>query len=45
LSGIVEASQVTESDHEGHGDYELDAPQGLQRFDHRLQAPGVHVFL
>jgi hypothetical protein len=44
LSAIVEARQVTEIGYEGHRDDELHAPQGLQRFDHWLQSPGVHVF-
>ncbi len=43
LSGVSEARQVSECGHRGHRDRELDAPQGLERLDHRLEAPGLHL--
>jgi hypothetical protein len=45
LAGMLEAGQVAAFGHEGHRDGELDAPQRLQRLDHRLQEPGFHMVL
>jgi hypothetical protein len=45
LSGIVEAGQVAQFGDDGHGHRELHPTQGLERLDHRLQAPGFDLRL
>jgi hypothetical protein len=43
LSGVIEARQVAAFGHGAHRDRALDAPQGLERLDHRLEAAGGHL--
>jgi hypothetical protein len=45
LSGGIDAHQVAACGHHGHRDRALDAPYGLERLDHGLEAPGVHRVL
>ena len=45
LSGVIDARQVAAFGHHGHRDRALDAPYGLERLDHGLEAPGVHLVL
>jgi hypothetical protein len=45
LSGILEAGQVAQFGYDGHGDRELNPTHGLERLDHRLQAPGFDLLL
>src|SRR5262245_51457623 len=45
LSGIIEACQVAQFGHRGHGDGELDTPQSLEGLDHGSQAPGVYLLV
>jgi hypothetical protein len=42
---MLDARQVAECGHEGHGHGERPAAQGLTGLDHRRQAPGVDLFL
>ena len=43
LSGVIDARQVAEFGHRAHRDGALDTPSGLERFDHRLEAPGFDL--
>ena len=45
LPGMLEARQVAECGHAGHGHGELPAAQGLKGLDHRLQSPGCDLCL
>jgi len=45
FSGGIEARQVSELGHGGDGDRALDAAQGLEGFDHGVEAPGFDPFL
>ena len=45
LSGVVEAGEVAEFGHDGDGDGELHAPQGLERLDDRGKPPGLHLLV
>jgi hypothetical protein len=44
-SGILDADQVTQFGYAGHGDRALNPTPGLERLDHRLQAPGFDLRL
>jgi hypothetical protein len=45
LAGILEARQVTEFGHEGHGAGELHSTQAFKGFDHWLPSPGFGLIL
>ena len=45
LSGVIEAGEVSPFRHGGHGHGKLDATQGLERFDDRMQPPGFGLVL
>jgi hypothetical protein len=45
LSGLLEARAVSQCGHHGHRDREVDAPEGLERLDDGLEAPGWHRLL
>ena len=42
--GVLDARQVAELRHEGHGHGARHATQGLKGLDHRLQSPGCDLF-
>jgi hypothetical protein len=45
LSGIINASQITQLRYDGDGHGELYTTQSLKRLDHRLKTPGFDVVL
>ena len=45
LARVLEARQVAQCGHRGHGDGALDTPQSLESLDHRSEAPGVHLLV
>src|SRR4029453_17147077 len=45
FSGGIEARQVSELGHGGYGPRALDAAQGLEGFDHWIEAPGFDPLL
>ena len=45
LSGGIEARQVPDFGHGGYGHRALDAAQGLEGFDHWMEAPGFDLLL
>lgn len=41
--GVIETGEVAEFGHGGHRDRELHSAEGLERFDDRGEAPGLHL--
>jgi hypothetical protein len=45
LSGVIAAREISPCGHHGHRDRALDAPEGLERLDDGLEAPGLHLLM
>jgi hypothetical protein len=45
LSRVIEAREVAQGCHRGHGDSKLDAPEGLESLNDRSQAPSVPLLV